>query len=218
MVVAILFYSFRFIKQRKFWSYLTIIILCAFLHKSSFFALPIYFLYGSFINKKVIVLIYVLGFFSSEILAFFIRVFSEKYSIYLGQIAGEGGDLILIVFQFLGLLLLPLVYNFRDKDDKDFDFYLLTYYVGLFIWSSLSKFGHAGFRGGLYYMFFTILLIPHLKSKVKEYKIIRDSMAIICFLFFFVNLYIGSKHKVKDANLPYQTYFFKSNKDFKPND
>jgi hypothetical protein len=218
MAIAIIFYSFKFLKQREFWKYLAIIILCFFIHKSSILALPAYFIYGNFINKKIIVLIYLLGFFSSKILVFFIELTSERYSIYLGEIQGDGGSLILIFFQLLGLLLLPLVYNFRDKDDKDFNFYLLTYFIGLFIWASLSKFGHAGIRGGLYYMSFTILLIPHLKNKIKEYKIVRDSIAIICFLFFFVNLYIGSKHRVKDSNLPYQTYFFKSIKDFKPNE
>lgn len=218
MAVAIIFYSFKFIKKREFWKYLTAVILCFFLHKSSILALPIYFLYGSFINKKIILVIYILGFFSSEILAFLIKLTSERYSIYLDEISGEGGDLILIFFQVLGLFLLPLVYNFRDKDDKDFNFYLLTYFVGLFIWGSLSKFGHAGFRGGLYYMSFTILLIPHLKNKIKQYKIIRESIAVLCFIFFFINLYIGTRHKIKDANLPYQTYFFKTPKDFKSNE
>ena len=218
MVIAILFYSFKFIKQRKFWIYFLIVLLCSLLHKSSILALPIYFLYGNFINKKIILFIYFLSFFSSGILVFLIKLTSERYSIYLGEIAGEGGNLILIFFQLLGLFLLPLVYNFRDKKDKDFNFYLLTFYIGLFIWASLSKFGHAGFRGGLYYMSYTILLIPHLKVKIKEYKIVRESLAIICFLFFFINLYIGSKHKIKDVNLPYQTYFFKSPEDFKSND
>jgi len=218
MAVAILFYCFKFIKQRKFWKYLVAVVFCFFIHKSSILALPIYFFYGNFINKKIIVFIYILGFFSSEILAFFIKLTSERYSIYLDKIGGEGGNLTLIFFQVLGLFLLPLVYNFRDKEDKKFNFYLLTYFVGLFIWASLSKFGHAGIRGGLYYMSFIILLIPHLKNKIIEYKIIRDSIAIICFLFFFINLYIGSSHKIKDANLPYQTYFFKSTKDFKSNE
>ena len=218
IAVAILFYSFKYIKQRKFWKYLSVVVVCFFIHKSSILALPIYFIYGNFINKKIIVFIYILGFFSSEILAFFIKLTSERYSIYLDKIGGEGGNLTLIFFQVLGLFLLPLVYNFRDKEDKKFNFYLLTYFVGLFIWASLSKFGHAGIRGGLYYMSFTILIIPHLKNKIKEYKIIRESIAIICFLFFFINLYIGSRHKIKDANLPYQTYFFKSAKDFKSNE
>ncbi|WP_298878393.1 EpsG family protein [uncultured Polaribacter sp.] len=218
MAVAILFYSYKYIKQRKFWYYLLVVLFCFFLHKSTILALPIYFLYGNFINKKIIIVLYFLGFFSSEILAFLIRLTSERYSIYLDLIAGEGGNLILIFFQILGLFLLPIVYNFRDKEDKDFNFYLLTYYVGLFLWASLSKFGHAGFRGGLYYMSFTILLIPHLKNKIKEYKFIRESIAIICFLFFFINLYIGSKHKIKDSNLPYQTFFLKTSKDFKPNE
>jgi len=218
MAIAILFYSFSFIKQRKFWRYLAVVSLCFFIHKSSILALPIYFLYGNFFNKKLIVFIYVLGFFSSEMVAFIIQSTSETYSIYFDQIKGEGGNLILIFFQILGLFLLPLVYNYRDKKDKNFNFYLLSYFVGLFLWASLSKFGHAGIRGGLYYMSFTILLIPHLKNKIKEYKIIKELMAIICIIFFFLNLYIGSKHKIKDANLPYQTYFFKSVKDFKSNE
>lgn len=218
LAVAIIFYAFKYIKQKKLWSYLVIIILCTFIHESAILALPIYFLYGNFVNKKVIVLLYILGFFSSEILSFFIKLTSERYSIYLGRISGEGGNLILIFFQIIGLLLLPLVYNFRDKEDKEFNFYLLSYYVGLFIWASLSKFGHAGIRGGLYYITFTILLIPHLKNKIKEYNVIREVIAIICFIFFFINLYIGSKHKIKDANLPYQIYLFKTNKDFKPNE
>lgn len=218
IVVAIIFYSFKYIKQRKFWIYLLVIVLCFFIHKSSILGLPIYFLYGNFINKKIIVFIYILSFFSSEILAFLIQLFLGEYSKYLVTISGEGGNLILIFFQVLGLCLIPLVYNFRDRYDKDFNFYLLSYFIGLFIWASLSKFGHAGIRGGLYYMSFTILLIPHLKIKLKEYKIIRQGIAILCFLFFFINLYIGSKHKIKDANLPYQTFFLKKSQDFKSND
>lgn len=218
VAVALVFYSFKFIKQRNFFYYFSIIFLCYFIHKSSILALPIYFLYGNFVNKKIILLLFVLSFFSSEFLAFFIKLTSERYGIYLGRISGEGGNLILIFFQVLGLFLLPLVYNFRDKEDKEFNFYLLTYYIGLFIWASLAKFGHAGIRGCLYYMSFTILLIPHLKEKIKEYKIIKEGIAIVCFLFFFISLYIGSKHKIKDANLPYQTYFFKTPKDFKPNE
>ncbi len=218
LAVAILFYSFKYIKQRQIWRYLAVVTLCFFIHKSFILALPLYFLYGNLINKKIILAIFILSFFSSDLLAFVIQLFSERYSIYFTRISGEGGNLMLLVFQFIGLLLLPLVYNFRDKNDKDFNFYLLTYFIGLFIWASLSKFGHAGIRGSLYYMSFTILLIPHLKKKIKEYKIIQEGFAIICFCFFFINLYIGSQHKIKDANLPYQTFLFKTPKDFKSNE
>lgn len=218
MVVAIMFYSFKYIKQRKFYTYLGIILLCSFIHKSSILALPIYFLYGNFINKKWIVFIYLFGFFSSDFLAFFIDLFSERYSKYLNGIGGEGGDILLVFFQVLGLLIMPLVFNFRDKKDENFNFYLLTFYVGLLIWSSLSKFGHAGIRGGLYYMSYLILLIPHLKKKIKEYKIIKEAFTLLCVLFFFINLYIGSKHRIKDPNLPYQTFFMKTKKDFKSNE
>ena len=219
VAISLVFFGYKFIKDRKFWKYLFLILFATLIHKSAIIALPIYFLFGDFvINKKAILFIYVLGFFSSEIIAFLITFSSERYSIYINQIGGEGGNLILLFFQIVGLVLLPIVYNFRDKNDKEFNFYLLSFYSGLFIWASLAKFGHAGIRGGLYYIVYVILLIPKLKIKIVEYKIIRQTMLIICFLFFFINLYIGSKHKIKDANLPYQTYFFKSTEDFKSND
>lgn len=219
VAISLVFFGYRFIKERKFWSYLFLILLATFIHKSAIIALPIYFLFGDFlINKKIILYIYILSFFSSEIIAFLITLASERYSIYINEIGGEGGNLTLVFFKLIGLFLLPIVYNFRDKNDKEFNFYLLSFYLGLFIWASLSKYGHAGIRGGLYYVVFVILLIPKLKNKIVEYKLIRQSMLIICFLFFFTNLYIGSKHKIKDANLPYQTYFFKKPEDFKPNE
>lgn len=217
--IAIVFYGYKFIKQRQFFKYLIAVLLAFFFHKSAILALPIYFLFGDFlINKKIIVFIYVLGFFSSEILAFLITLTSERYAIYINQIGGEGGNLILFFFQLIGLLLLPIVYNFRDNKDSEFNFYLITFYLGLFLWASLSKFGHAGIRGGLYYVVYIILLVPKLKNKIAQYKLLKQLLFIVCFLFFFINLYIGSKHKIKDANLPYQTYFFKNPKDFKPNE
>jgi hypothetical protein len=219
IAIAMIFYGFRFIKERKILHFFCLVLLAMLFHKSAIIALPLYFLYGNFyINKKIIVFIYILSFFSSKFLVFFVTLLSERYAIYINGIGGQGGNLILIFFQLIGLLLLPIVYNLKDKEDKEFNFYVLCYYVGLFIWASLSRYGHAGIRGSLYFICFTIVLIPQLKNKIKEYYLIRQSMLIVCFVFFFFNLYLGSKHRVKDANLPYKTFFFKTTEDLKPND
>lgn len=219
VAISIVFFGYKYIKERNFLLYFCLILLTTFIHKSAIIALPIYFLFGDFlVNKKMILFIYLFSFFSSDVIAFLIRQISERYAIYIGEIGGEGGNMILIFFQLIGFFLLPIVYNSRDRKDKEFNFYLLTFYIGLFIWSTLSKFGHAGIRGSLYYIVFIILLLPKFRYKIKQYRMVRQLMVIICFLFFFINLYIGTRHKIKDANLPYQTFFFKNSEDFKPNE
>jgi len=220
MAIAIVFYGYRYIKERKILPYFALVFLATMFHKSAFLALPIYFIYGNFfVNKKIILFLYILGFFSSNLLGFLVGQLSETYAIYInGRITGEGGNLILIFFQTMGFFLLPIIYSIKDRNDKEYNFYLLCFYIGLLIWTSLSKYGQAGLRGGLYFISFTILLIPHLKMKVKQYYFIRQSVFVICLAFFFLNLYIGSKHKIKDPNMPYQTFFNKKVNDLKPNE
>jgi len=216
IAVSIVFYGFKYIKERRLYPFVTIIILAILFHKSAIIALPIYFMYNKFFNKNFILFIYVFGFFSSDFLAYLIVSFSGFYGNYIRGMIGEGGNLILLFFQLLGLILLPFVFIVK-KSEKELVFYLLSFYCGLFIWSSLSKFGHAGIRGSLYYMSYFILLIPQLKSKIKQYSFVKFIMIILCFSFYFINLYIGSMHKIKDANIPYQMFFYKEEKDLKPN-
>ena len=218
MAIAIIFYGFRFIKERKLLKYNLFVLLAFMFHKSAFLAIPLYFLYGSF-NRKVVLFLYVFSFFSSNLLAYLVGLLSDRYAIYInGVITGEGGTLILIFFQIIGLLLLPIIYANNDKEDKEFNFYIISYYVGLFIWASLAKFGHAGLRGGMYFMSYTILLIPYLKYRIKQYYIIKYLVVSICVVFFFFNLYISSKHEIKDQFVPYQFYFNKTTNDLKPNE
>ncbi len=217
VAVALLFYAFKYIKERKIITYFIFVFLAFLFHKSAILALPIYFLYGDFIiNRKFILLIFILSFVSSDFIAFLIKVSSSRYSIYITQIGGEGGKLILTLMKIIGIFLLPIVYNLKDRFDKDFNFFLVTFYLGIFFWSSLSKFGHAGMRSSLYFLSFFLLLVPKLKFKIKEYYIVKQVLFLFLIALYFGNLYVGSNHRIKDPNMPYQTYFFKSMKDLKP--
>lgn len=217
VAVAILFYGFKYIRDRKLIKYLILVLIAFLFHKSALLALPIYFFYGNFfVNRNFILIIFIFSFFSSDLLAFLITLISERYAIYINEIEGEGGNLILILIKLIGLLLLPFVYITKNQNDKDYNFYLVTFYVGIFLWSSLSKFGHAGIRSSLYYMSFLILLLPKLKNKIIEYSIIKEVLFLLCITLYFGNLHVGSKHRIKDPNIPYQTYFFKTMKDLKP--
>lgn len=220
IAVAIIFYSYRFIKTRKLGIYLLFVFFAFLFHKSALIAIPLYYLFsvhGYF--KTIIFALYLLSFFSSDIIAYSIALFTDQYDLYIkGGAYGKGGDLLLIFFQVTGFFLLPIVYVLKVKNEKDLKFYLMCFYIGLFIWSSLSKFGHAGIRGSLYFMSFFILLIPYLKTKIKQYYFIRYSLFVICFFIFIFNLYIKSNHEIKDPNMPYQFYFNKSVIDLKPNE
>lgn len=219
IAIALIFYGYRFIKERALIKYVLTLLIAMLFHKSAVIAIPIYFFYGNFLLKKrLLVFLYVLGFFGSELITFFVKLLSERYSIYLGVIAGEGGSLMLIFFQILAVFIFLIIFEMKDLNDKDFNFYLLCFFIGLFIWSTLSKHGHAGFRGSLYFISFTILLIPDLISKLRQRKFITQCTIFLCFVFYGFNLYVGSKHKIKDPNMPYQTFFYKTKKDLKPNE
>jgi hypothetical protein len=220
IAIAIIFYSYRFIKTQKIGAYLLFVFLAFLFHKSAILAIPLYYLFSLHNYFKILIFgLYLLSFFSSDIIAYTIGFFTDQYDTYIeGATYGKGGDMLLILFQVIGFFLLPMVYIIKVKNEKDLKFYLMCFYIGIFIWSSLSKFGHAGIRGGLYFMVFFILLVPNLKTKIKQYYIIRYSLFITCFALFTFNLYIKSKHEIKDANMPYQFFLNKSVKDLEPNE
>lgn len=220
VAVALIFYSFNFIKKKQFFNFLISVFIAFFFHKSAIIGLPIYFIYQNshLIKRKMILIIYIAGFFSSKIIGFLTSYFFSQYAGYVeGRIAGEGGNLLLKLFQVIGLLLLIILYQ-KKETKKDFNFYIISFFIGLFIWSSLSHFGHAGYRGSLYFTIFVLLLIPCLTQRIKQKKLFKEITVVICTLMFFLNLYIGSRHKIKDPNMPYQIFLFKTSKDFKPNE
>ncbi|WP_188653890.1 EpsG family protein [Yeosuana aromativorans] len=213
VAISIVFYSFKFVKSKKLFSFLLSIFIAFFFHKSAVLALPIYWIYRLKLKNIHFIIIYFVGLFSSEIAYYAVKFIIPEYMVYLEKRIGVGGDKLLIIFQIIGFFLLFLVN--KKKGDNNYNFYITSFFIGLFIWSSLSPYGHAGFRGGLYFIVFFILLLPEVLEIIKEKKLLKYTTYCICFIFFVFTLWIGTQNPHKDPNIPYRVYFLTDKNEFK---
>jgi len=214
VAITIIFYSYRFIKSKKIIQFLTCVFLAFLFHKSAIIAVVLYWLYDRHINSIYYIVLYFVGLFSSQFAIILVGFFFPEYVTYLERALGTGGDKLLILFQILGFFMLFFI-NRKKKNNTNYNFYMATFFLGLFIWSSLASYGHAGFRGSLYFIIFFVLLFPELLTIIKQKKIIEYLMYLICFVFFVFSLWLGMKNTTKDPNIPYRVYFISDITTFK---
>lgn len=206
--VSLLFFAFRFIQARQLFRFLFVLVIATCFHKSALVALPLYFLYGWRPPFYFYPIIFIFGFFSSDFLYWMVQHLLPQYLRFLDMSVGVGGDKVLLLFQFLGFLLLFFVDQLKRQKNEN-SFYFLVFFIGLFIWSSLARYGHAGFRGSLYYIVYFLLLAPNILVEFKQRKILNELTYVVCFFFFVLTLYLGKINPKKDPNIPYQTFFNK---------
>lgn len=206
--LAIVFYSFKYIEFRQILKFSLFLIIATLFHKSAIIAFPLYYLFRWKPHFYFFPIIYVFGFFSSDLLYLMVENVLPQYLKYLDKSIGQGGDKVLILFQILGLFLLFFINRLKRQQTRN-NFYFLSFFVGLFVWSSLAKYGHAGFRGGLYYIVFFLLLVPNIIIEIKQKKLLVEVTYTICFFFFLLTLYLGKMNPKKDPNIPYRTFLFK---------
>lgn len=206
--LAIVFYAFRYVESRQLFKFLICLTIATLFHKSAIIAFPLFYLFLWKPHVSFFPIIYILGFFSSDLLYWLVENLLPQYLKYLDKSIGEGGDKVLILFQLLGLFFLFFINRLKEQKNLN-NFYFIAFFIGLFVWSSLAKYGHAGFRGGLYYIVFCLLLIPNIIIEIKQNKLILEITYAVCFFFFLLTLYLGNMNPKKDPNMPYQTFFFK---------
>lgn len=207
VAIAVVLYAIPYVITRKFFKFSIVLVIAVMFHKSAIIALPIYFLYDKKIQFYVYPILYVLGFFSSDLLYWLVELILPQYLKFLDKSIGEGGDMVLLLFQVLGFILLFFVDRLKQNKKMN-DFYFLLFFIGLFIWSSLAEYGHAGFRGSLYYTVFSLLLIPNILAEIKQRNVLKGTTYVVCFCFFVLTLYLGKINPKKDPNIPYKTFFF----------
>ncbi|MBD0831210.1 EpsG family protein [Aestuariibaculum sediminum] len=212
VALSIVFYSFKYIRSRVLFKFLSCIFIAFLFHKSAIVAIILYWVYNIKFKNVHFLIIYISGFFSSQLIYILVKSLFPYYLPYLDQNIGVGGDKILLAFQVIGLFILFFVD--KKQNDYNYRFYLNTFFIGLFIWSSLAPYGHAGFRGALYFMVFFILLFPEIIILVKERKVLKPMVYLLCFCFFVFTLIMGKLNPHKDPNIPYRVFFLTDKSDF----
>lgn len=212
--IAIVFYSIQFIKNKNLMKFIICIVLAVSFHRSALIAAPLYLIYRIKSNKKIYILLLLGGFVSSGILLYLVGKIFPMYLGYLTSKLGEGGNKLIILFNALGILCI-FCFKYIKKKSSETDFYLNTLFIGIFIFNSMNKFGQVGTRGALYYIIFTLLLIPELIEVFKHKKIMKSIGFYLIFILYGFSLYLGIKNPKKNPYMPYRIFFMTDKQIFK---
>jgi len=213
VAVSIIFYAYTFIKERQLLKFLLAALLAALFHKSAIFAVVLYWLYDLKLTTVHYVILFFLGLVSSSLSYNLVELIAPQYLTYLDRKVGVGGNMILLLFQLAGFFMLFTIPKLTVR--KSNLFLLTSYYTGLLIWSSLSEYGHAGIRGGLYFMVFFIIFAPEVLSKFTQRAILKLGAYSLALIMFIMTLWIGTKNENKDPNLPYRVFFLTDKSEYK---
>ncbi len=200
--LALTFYGVRFIINKKFLFYLITVLIASFIHKSAFFALPLYFL--QFFKFKNIYLFIILV--SANILR---EIFNNLISVYIPQYIGytestlvQEGTKAIWLFIFFGLIGMYFK-NKYFKDNKLHDLYFNIYIYGLLFYMLFLKQGTLGHRLSLYGTIYLILLLPMYINIIKNVKI--KSIAIFFLYSILITSFLFSLHLGSNTYIPYKT-------------
>lgn len=202
---AILLYSIRFVKKRDLVKFGVCVAFASCLHFACLLFIPVYFLYGKTISRRVVIIVTATVFLLATPLSnLIIKIVSwSSYSHYLGGVfdTSERGytSLVIAVVQ----IIFATVYY--DEEDKDYTFYYNLQIIALWL---LAFVGKVVLISRIRWMFSlsTVIFLPIVLSKVKRKNdrlIITVAMVILYAIYFYYTIGVNNNYNV----LPYQTLF-----------
>lgn len=215
LAVSIIFYSYKYIKNREFLKYFIFVMIASFIHKSSGIMIILYFLYNlNFIINRWIYLLSLIVAPIIKYIVFYIMtnlniLILAKYKHYILNKAGGGGTKIYWIM--LVLYILILIGIFVDKNlYKKYKFLITIVLLGLYIYISLISFGHAGPRLAAYFLIFLLYLIPWIENILKKLKLSKNILSFSLLVIMLLTLYIDINISLKSQFVPYNIYLNKS--------
>lgn len=210
VAVSLFFYSYTYIKQRKFIKYISLIVLASFFHKTVLIMLPVYFFYNIKINKKLYLMMLIIGIFFDKI---FLKVVLEynipiisRYKTYVINSIGEGGTKLFYVILLIGIVILFLIFIDKKFYKKNIFFIFMTL-SGVFIYCSLISLGHLGPRMSIYFFIYILYLIPEIEKSLKKMGISKYLISIFILVVLILQLYSDKNNIIRSQFVPYKTIF-----------
>lgn len=189
IAIAIAFVSYEFIKKRKWFWFIGVVLLASSFHISALVFLPAYPLYFLKIKKKHF--LFILGFIAlvfvlkSFLLKFFLINVFDKY---------DNSELLGTTGAYTMFFIMLLIYSFSIfvQRKREFSVALNAYsnymLVAVLIQIAASE-SQVAMRAGYYYFIFIALLIPEIMSTFKDKKLIPGYFIltlILCITFYFI--------------------------------
>lgn len=203
IALAITFFAFSFLTNKKYTKYLIAVIIASLFHKSAIIA--VIFIVVSRIKLTRIRIIICILFIPvlKAVVVFLVTKFYSGYAIYLEPVsAQQGSKAIIVVFAIILFILI-----FKEK--LEYDDEIIEIANKLFIFGGLwylmfMEYGVLGHRLSLYGTIFMVLIIPKTLMLFKKQD--RPILTIVC-VFLFSLMYIYTLMIGSDAYLPFKTIF-----------
>lgn len=205
--ISIVFYAYKYIKERNIKKYLFFIFMASLCHKTALFMIILYFL--SYINfsKKFHMILFISNFIFIKLFIYIIFNFRIPFiGKYLGYITDKvivGGTKMYYVILILYILLLCKIIKYKRIPLE----YSISI-IGCYIYISLISFGELGIRMSIYFLVFLLILV----NKYTEKNIFKKLVVTMVSLIFIIGILFIDLKKERQEYIPYQTIFF--NKEF----
>ena len=213
LAIAFTLYSIKYIKDKKLFKYLIVMMMAIMFHYSAVLFLPMYWLARINVNKKVIATALIVSgvFFvcskSGVIDYVVLKVINQPYISYkyVAYMSSAGGIGIFKLTFLSRLVIFTLFYVLRGKIKENCECYnilSMAYLISIFMYVAFNFNGALATRGALYFKIVEILIIPQIIYAVKD-KIIMFNGLMILYLFTFKDLYFEIMSS-SDRFMPYR--------------
>lgn len=210
LAISIIFYSYRFIKRRKFLYFLLCVAVAGNCHTTAYLSILIYFIYNNVSSKIIIFLSLLTKIFSKKIINIILVLFDlGKYQSYIENtvLSGTGATKVNYVYYILIFFNLFLYFYLKIwKSSKEEEALISVTTFGVFFPSIFGT--STGLRISYYFYIFLILLEPFMIAHIKE----KNIKYLFLFLFyFFYLLFLVIDMRNDQGYTKYIFYFFKEN-------
>lgn len=207
VAVAIVFYSYKYLKKRNFFKFIVTIFLASLFHKSALFLIILYIVPTFNIKHKYIVLFMFTSFFSINILKKILKlsVFSN-YALYVNNSIGKGGKIVYFLIIILAFVYLAIYKKMLNKNENNRNLINIILF-GAYIYIALIDLGHLGIRMAQYFLIYILYTIDDVLSLFKPKKIIKILFVGINLIFILLVLY-GDYIQERRQYIPYQINLF----------
>jgi len=203
LAVAICFWGYQYIYERKFLKYICTIAFAFLFHYSAIIALFIYPLYGRVKYHHIIWSILIL--FVGKKIVFTLLTNIGLYTYYLEVLnTYKGGALI----RWFYIILYISLYAFKNRKITKQEHFLF-YIIGIATSFPFLIGGHLGVRLSSYFFIYFIILIPLIIKRTR----VKCFYVLIAVLFFILTLLWTTYDPIKSQYIPYQ-FFFEPNRPY----
>lgn len=183
--IAIVFWGFRFVKEKRLLQYILVIGVAMMAHSSALVAIPIYFIFNYVELKYALIgvtVVATLGMRIVEWMIYNVSVFN-RFQVYISR-ARTGGNAIRYVYILLFLVMLALYWKIKNDKEE------LGRYLSLFAISMLFPFvlgTENGLRVGEYYNILYLFFIPLIMKHVNiQQKRLIFALPFCCYFILFL--------------------------------